>query len=212
MNADEYHKLALVTEHTPDFVRLLDAAGNPRDAEHNIMVARLLHALLGLTSEVGEFADALKRHIIYGAELDRLNLIEEHGDRSWYDNLFLAAVKADWEDSWTKNIAKLKARFGDRFTAIAALTRNLDAERAALAAATAPAHRAVPPGTRSAFTPWVPCRFCDDPICLTIRDLQEKLAAMEAAERSKGPCPKFRSAEDYRDHLPCVRCEPRSAS
>lgn len=134
MDPKTYSEQALRTEHTPDFVRLVDKAGNPRDPDHNKMVARILHALLGMISETGEIADAVKRHIIYGAEWDRINMVEESGDRSWYENLFLAAVQSSWEESWAKNIAKLKARFGDKFTADAALNRDLDAERAALTA------------------------------------------------------------------------------
>lgn len=37
-------------------------------------------------------------------------------------------------------------------------------------------------------------------------EYKTKLREMRAAE----PCPKFRTAEDYRDHLPCARCEPHS--
>lgn len=33
-------------------------------------VKRLLHAGIGLSTEAGEFLDALKKHIFYGKELD----------------------------------------------------------------------------------------------------------------------------------------------
>lgn len=124
MDANEYQALALVTEFTPDFVRL-----EGKDPEHNRMVARAIHACLGLMSEIGEIADALKKHIIYGKELDLINVMEESGDLKWYDALLLTAVKRTMQESMEKNIAKLRARFGDRFSAAAALTRDLDAER-----------------------------------------------------------------------------------
>ena len=40
----------------------------------------LMHAALGLSGEAGEFADAIKKHLVYGRELDRENAIEELGE------------------------------------------------------------------------------------------------------------------------------------
>lgn len=127
MTPNEYQTLALITEFTPDFVRL-----EGRSQEHNMMVARALHACLGLMSETGEIADALKKHIVYGKELDLINLMEEGGDQSWYVALLLSAVKKGFEEAMEKNIAKLKLRFGDKFTTAAATVRDLDAERKVL--------------------------------------------------------------------------------
>lgn len=124
MTSNEYQVLALVTEFTPDFVRL-----EGKSPEHNMIVARVIHACLGLMSETGEIADALKKHIIYGRELDLINLMEESGDVSWYQALLLTAVKHTMEESMEKNIAKLKLRFGDKFTTDAATKRDLAAER-----------------------------------------------------------------------------------
>lgn len=129
MDANQYQQLALVTEFTPDFVRLEGAT-----PEHNRMVAQLIHAVLGLASEVGEVADALKKHIIYGRELDRLNVIEEIGDLLWYEALALTATKAHLQSTMEMNITKLRTRYGSKFDAFLANNRNLDAERASLAA------------------------------------------------------------------------------
>lgn len=49
-----------------------------------------LNGALGMVTESGEIADALKRHIYYDKELDVANLIEECGDCMWY-----ATVLAD---------------------------------------------------------------------------------------------------------------------
>lgn len=138
MNPSDYLKAALRTEHTPDFVRLAPRViAEPDDRskaehEHDVKVARLLHALLGIMSEAGELADALKKHIVYRAQLDEINLIEENGDLSWYQSLLLSACNASWEVSWQKNIDKLRVRFPDAFTHAQALNRDLDAERRAL--------------------------------------------------------------------------------
>ena len=66
MDADQYQRDALRTENTPDFVRL------GKGPDHDTMVARLIHATLGMASEVGELADALKKHQIdTSASLDQ---------------------------------------------------------------------------------------------------------------------------------------------
>lgn len=125
----EYQTLALLTEHTPDFVRLTNRDGVPYSAEHNMMVARAIHGCLGLMSEVGEVADALKKHIIYDRALDEINIMEESGDISWYQALMLSAVKKGMQEALDKNIAKLKQRFGDKFDYDAVINRDLAAER-----------------------------------------------------------------------------------
>lgn len=43
-----------------------------------------LHMKLGVNTEVGEFLDAIKKHIAYKRELDIINLGEEIGDIYWY--------------------------------------------------------------------------------------------------------------------------------
>lgn len=128
MQASEYAVLSLITEHTPDFVRL-----EGMSPEHNMMVARLIHATLGMMSEVGEIADALKKHIIYKRVLDDINMLEEGGDVSWYVSLYLSAIKKTFEEMFAANIAKLSLRFPDnKFTLEAVNNRNLEAERRAL--------------------------------------------------------------------------------
>jgi len=46
--------------------------------------AHVLHMLLGLTGEVGELVDAIKKHIIYGKVLDIAHVVEELGDIEFY--------------------------------------------------------------------------------------------------------------------------------
>jgi NTP pyrophosphatase (non-canonical NTP hydrolase) len=129
LTAAEYAAKALRTEKTPGFVSVHQGPG----AElHNVMVAKLIHAVLGLVSEVGEIADALKKHLIYGKPLDMVNLVEEFGDVEWYQALGLHAIGSDHESAWARNIAKLEKRYGGEFSPEKALNRDLPAERAAL--------------------------------------------------------------------------------
>lgn len=90
---------------------------------------RLLHAGIGLSTEAGEFLDALKKHIFYGKKLDRVNLAEEVGDLFWYTAIIADELGFDFESVMDKNIKKLKARYGDKFSEAKADKRDLSKER-----------------------------------------------------------------------------------
>ena len=51
--------------------------------------AEILHGVLGVVTEAGEIADVLKKHLIYGKTLDKVNLKEELGDVAWYVALLI---------------------------------------------------------------------------------------------------------------------------
>lgn len=89
---------------------------------------RLLHAAMGLSTEAGELLDALKKHIFYGKALDQTNLFEEVGDLLWYMAIMADELGFSFEKAMEKNIEKLKARYGDKFSESAALHRNLAKE------------------------------------------------------------------------------------
>ena len=90
---------------------------------------RLLHAGIGLATESGEFLDALKKHVFYGKALDRTNLKEEVGDLLWYCAIALDELGSSFEEVQATNIAKLKARYPNKFTMGDAENRDLKAER-----------------------------------------------------------------------------------
>ena len=90
---------------------------------------RLLHAGIGMVTEAGEFIDALKKAIFYGSELDRVNLREELGDMTWYLSMAISELGTTYEEVMDINIAKLKARYPEKFTLDKASNRDLSAER-----------------------------------------------------------------------------------
>lgn len=92
----------------------------------------LQHAALGMVTESAEFADMLKKHLFYGKPLDEVNLAEEIADNLWYCAMALRALGTDFETAMERNIAKLKARYPEKFTEELAENRNLDKERAIL--------------------------------------------------------------------------------
>lgn len=93
---------------------------------------RLLHAMVGLCTESGEIQDQIKKHVFYGKPLDKTNLVEELGDLFWYIGVMSAELGVSFEEIMAKNNAKLRARYGAKFTERAALNRNLENERKVL--------------------------------------------------------------------------------
>lgn len=124
MNTQEYVKLAIKTEST-DFDSMNSRLENDG-------VKRLLHAGIGLSTEAGEFLDALKKHIFYGKELDRVNLAEEMGDLFWYLAIVSDELGVEMSDVMERNIEKLKARYGEKFSEEKAENRDLETERKVL--------------------------------------------------------------------------------
>lgn len=90
---------------------------------------RLLHGGMGLATESAEFLDALKKAIYYGKELDKVNLAEEMGDILWYCAIILDELGVSFEEVMEKNIAKLEARYPEKFTEEKAKNRDLKTER-----------------------------------------------------------------------------------
>ena len=93
---------------------------------------RVLHAAIGLVTESGELIDALKKTLFYGTELDVTNIKEEAGDILWYLAILFDALDTNFDIEQARVIAKLKARFPDKFTQHNAEVRNLDVERTVL--------------------------------------------------------------------------------
>lgn len=108
MTPNEYQKACERT--TPTYQQ--DLAIEQR-ASRNV---GLIHALLGMCSESGEFADSLKKHIIYNQPLDFLNLKEEVGDKLWYLSLACTYLRITLEEVMQSNIDKLKLRYPEKFT------------------------------------------------------------------------------------------------
>ncbi len=121
MNSKSYIKDAIKTE-SDNF-----QAMNERLNDDGLK--RLLHAGIGLSTEAGEFLDALKKHIFYGKELDKVNLAEEMGDLFWYMAIVADELGFEFEEVMERNITKLKARYGEKFSEEKAENRDLNTER-----------------------------------------------------------------------------------
>lgn len=124
MAPKEYVRLAAKTDHR-DYGPVVERISNEE-------FAKLTHYTLGLGTEVGEVQDILKKRLAYGKPIDKVNLKEELGDVLWYIARLCDTFGYTFEELMEVNIAKLKARYGEKFTEDAALNRNLDNERSVL--------------------------------------------------------------------------------
>lgn len=119
MNIEEYISLSANTQASsyPAMLRLTDKTMD------------LTHIAFGLSGEVGEFVDALKKHLFYGKLLDVVNLEEELGDMMWFIAYACRVLGLDLGTVMDKNIAKLAIRYPNRFQEWDALNRDLVTER-----------------------------------------------------------------------------------
>jgi len=88
-----------------------------------------LHMVLGMQTEVAEIADVYKKNIAYKKLIDYVNIKEELGDAMWYIANLCNMHGWDLRDILDTNIAKLEARYPEKFTEEQALNRNLTVER-----------------------------------------------------------------------------------
>lgn len=92
----------------------------------------ILHCVIGIATEAGELLEALYSAMDSGAQLDTVNVAEEVGDVQWYCANLVTALDTTLDAVQQTNIAKLQKRYPEKFTAEAALNRDLDGERKVL--------------------------------------------------------------------------------
>lgn len=89
----------------------------------------LLHAAMGISTEANELLDNLKKTFYYGKPFDEVNFKEELGDALWYIGMICERMGWQMDDIMNTNIAKLRARYPEKFTEHAAQNRDLEKER-----------------------------------------------------------------------------------
>lgn len=90
---------------------------------------KVLHGAIGMVTEAVELLESVVNSIKKGEDFDVPHVREEMFDSMWYFALLLRELNISFESGLDNNIAKLKARFGDKFTEEGAENRDLDAER-----------------------------------------------------------------------------------
>lgn len=104
-----------------------------RNIVSDVKNIRILHAIVGKASEMGELITCFMGAMCEGTEIDVTNFKEEFGDDQWYTSIGLDAVGSSYEEIWQMNRDKLAKRYtGQKFSEEQAITRNLDVERKTL--------------------------------------------------------------------------------
>lgn len=91
----------------------------------------IVHAILGKATEDGELLELLNE-VIRTGNFDPVNFKEEMFDGQWYDAVGCAAIGVTFEEGQRNNIAKLRKRYGPKFSEYDANNRDLAGEREVL--------------------------------------------------------------------------------
>lgn len=115
-------------------------------------MTQINHALIGLAGEVGELCGLWQKIVYYGKPVDhgefRRKVADEAGDVLWYVAELLAAAGLTLEGVLAGNVAKLRARYPERYTDAAAADEARDRTAEAMAVAVASGAAAAKPATR----------------------------------------------------------------
>jgi len=84
---------------------------------------QLSNAALGLAGEAGEVADMMKKHLFHSHPLDRDEMVKELGDCLWYVAAMATALDIPLSEIGERNIAKLRKRYPEGFSAERSLNR-----------------------------------------------------------------------------------------
>lgn len=93
---------------------------------------RLLHVILGISSELSEFAEEFFNAFQQNRDPDRTNMLEELGDFGWYGNVGADVFSSSLVDIAFANVKKLMARHSGKFSQERVVNRDLQNEHQVL--------------------------------------------------------------------------------
>ena len=120
MQGAEYQALAMRTNDKKSTDRLLNKIGdlkigNRGEDTSEIELGGVLNAALGLSGEVGELNDMLKKWIFHEKQLDIDHAKKETGDICWYLAILCESFGWNLDEIMQINIDTLKARYPEVF-------------------------------------------------------------------------------------------------
>lgn len=118
MQFNEYQRLAMRTNDRKNNARLR----NVLDVPH-IDIGGVINASLGLSGEVGELNDMIKKAIFHEHPIDTNHVQKEISDVMWYIALMCESFGFDMGEIAQMNIDKLKARYPEGFSVEQSLHR-----------------------------------------------------------------------------------------
>jgi NTP pyrophosphatase (non-canonical NTP hydrolase) len=95
----------------PTLVRALVKPGADIIASLTPDKADMWHMASCIPGEAGELFDAVKKHVLYGKDLDRENVVEELGDLEFYMEGLRQRIGITRDETLAANIAKLSKRY-----------------------------------------------------------------------------------------------------
>ena len=112
MTGSEYQALAMRTNDGRSSYRL-ERAVDERDAYYDM--GGIVMATMGLSGEVGELNDMIKKWIFHKTDMDITHAKKELGDIMWYIACMADSFGWSLDEIMQMNIDKLKARYPDGF-------------------------------------------------------------------------------------------------
>lgn len=114
MTGGEYVEKAMRTNDGKSSLRLAKSINRLFDT-NDIEVGDCVMACMGLSGEVGEFTDMMKKVIFHEATFEEEHAKKELGDILWYVACMAHAFGWDLDEIMQMNIDKLKARYPEGF-------------------------------------------------------------------------------------------------
>ena len=103
-----------VTSDTSDNLEAMIFRLKELEGEWHLNTPLLLTSAIGLSGEVGEFNEIVKKLIFHGKEMNaevQDHMIKELGDIAWYFMNTCRAIGVDMDEVIEKNVDKLKKRY-----------------------------------------------------------------------------------------------------
>lgn len=118
MTGKEYQELAMRTNDRKGTFRLQDCIDDNTSkdwTDKDKSIGGILNGCLGLSGEVGEFNDIIKKWIFHEKPLDEEHAKKELGDAFWYLAMICESFGWDMDEIMQMNVDKLKARYPEGF-------------------------------------------------------------------------------------------------
>ena len=110
MTGNEYQELAMRTNDHKATQRLVGKV-----VIDNVDLGDIFNACIGLSGEVGEFNDIIKKWIFHEKQLDIDHAKKEAGDICWYLAMLCESFGWSLDEIMQMNVDKLKARYPEGF-------------------------------------------------------------------------------------------------
>lgn len=116
MTGNSYQKLAMRTNDGESTYRLGKAIMQTENSSDTDF-GGIMMACLGLSGEIGEFNDMIKKSVFHETPLDEEHAKKELGDIMWYVAMMATSFGWELDEIMEMNIDKLRKRYPEGFNA-----------------------------------------------------------------------------------------------